>query len=78
MNYSVIEHCDLSYNNQSFKIVNYERIKREKMMIYRLVLKNNQDVKNLVEAKTKKAAIYYFAAVLHLSPKDLLRIFSIQ
>mgnify|MGYP001334622765 CR=1 FL=1 len=47
-------------------------------MIYKLVLKNNQDIKNLVEAKTKKAAICYFAALLHLSQEDLLKIFSIQ
>ena len=47
-------------------------------MIYKLVLKNNQDIKNLVEAKTKKAAICYFAALLHLSQEDLLNIFSIQ
>jgi len=59
-------------------IINYERIKREKLMIYKLVLKNNQDIKNLVEAKTKKAAICYFAALLHLSQEDLLKIFSIQ
>ena len=59
-------------------IINYERIKREKLMIYKLVLKNNHDIKNLVEAKTKKAAICYFAALLHLSQEDLLKIFSIQ
>jgi len=59
-------------------IINYGRIKREKLMIYKLVLKNNQDIKNLVEAKTKKAAICYFAALLHLSQEDLLKIFSIQ
>tara|TARA_B100000959_G_scaffold216206_1_gene227762 strand:+ start:428 stop:571 length:144 start_codon:yes stop_codon:yes gene_type:complete len=47
-------------------------------MIYKLVLKNNQDIKNLVEARTKKAAICYFAALLHLSQKDLLKIFAIQ
>ena len=47
-------------------------------MIYKLLLKNNQDIKNLVEARTKKAAISYFAALLHLSQKDLLKLFSIQ
>ena len=47
-------------------------------MIYRLLPKKSQDIKNLVEAKTKKAAICYFAALLHLSQKDLLKIYSIQ
>ena len=47
-------------------------------MIYKLMPKKSQDVKNLVEAKTKKAAICYFAALLHLNQKNLLNIFSIK
>ena len=47
-------------------------------MIYKLTAKKSTDIKNLVEATTKKAAICYFAALLHLSQKDLLKIFAIQ
>ena len=47
-------------------------------MIYKLTLKKDIDVKTLVEADTKKTAICYFAALLHLNQKDLLNIFSIR
>ena len=47
-------------------------------MIYKLKLKNGTDVKNLIEAATKKAAICYFAALLHLSQEDLLKIFLVK
>ena len=46
-------------------------------MVYKLAPKNCDDVKTLIEAKTKKAAISYFAALLHLSQKDLLKIYKI-
>lgn len=46
-------------------------------MVYKLAPKKCDDVKTLIEAKTKKAAISYFAALLHLSHKDLLRIYKI-
>jgi len=48
------------------------------MMIYKLIPKKSTDIKNLVDAKTKKAAICYFAALLHLSQEDLLRIFVVK
>ena len=47
-------------------------------MIYKLMPKKSQDVKTLIEAKTKKAAICYFATLLHLTKKDLMQIFSIR
>ena len=47
-------------------------------MIYKLTPKKSQDVKTLIEANTKKAAICYFAALLHLTEEDLLKIFSIR
>tara|TARA_Y100001970_G_scaffold293862_1_gene444026 strand:+ start:5167 stop:5310 length:144 start_codon:yes stop_codon:yes gene_type:complete len=47
-------------------------------MIYKLRTKNSRDVKNLIEAKTKKGAICYFAALMHLSKKDLLKIYEIH
>jgi chromatin segregation and condensation protein Rec8/ScpA/Scc1 (kleisin family) len=47
-------------------------------MVYKLTPKNSKDVKTLIEANTKKAAIYYFAALLHLSKEDLLNIFMVH
>lgn len=47
-------------------------------MIYKLSPKNSRDVKTLIDAKTKKAAICYFAALLHLSKEDLLKIYKIK
>ena len=46
-------------------------------MIYKLTPKKSRDVKTLIEAETKKAAILYFAAFLHLSADDLLQIYKI-
>ena len=46
-------------------------------MIYKLTPKRSKDVKALIEAETKKAAILYFAALLHLSEEDLLQIYKI-
>ena len=47
-------------------------------MIYKLTQKKSRDVKTLIEAETKKAAILYFAAFLHLTSKDLLHIYKIR
>ena len=47
-------------------------------MLYKLTPKKSRDVKTLIEAKTKRAAISYFAALLHLKKEDLLKIFSIR
>ena len=47
-------------------------------MIYKLKIKNSRDVKNLIEAKTKKVAVCYFAAIMQLSQKDLLKIYEIH
>ena len=47
-------------------------------MVYKLTSKNSKDVKTLIEAETKKAAICYFSALLHLSQEDLLNIFTVR
>ena len=47
-------------------------------MIYKLMPKKSEDIKNIIDAKTKKAAICYFAALLHLSQNDLLKIFIVR
>ena len=47
-------------------------------MIYKLSSKKSIDIKALIEADSKKAAICYFAALLHLTQEDLLEIFSIS
>ena len=47
-------------------------------MVYKLKPKKSDDVKTLVEAKTKKAAICYFAALLNMTQSDLLRIFKVR
>ena len=51
---------------------------KEKQMTYKLMPRKCREVKSIVEAKTKKAAILYFAALLHLSAKDLLEIYKIK
>ena len=53
-------------------------LEKEKQMVYKLTPKNSKDVKTLIEAETKKAAICYFAALLHLSQEDLLNIFTVR
>ena len=47
-------------------------------MVYKLTPKRSRDIKTLIEANTKKAAIYYFAALLHLTQEDLLKIYKIR
>ena len=47
-------------------------------MVYKLTPKNSKDVKTFIEANTKKAAICYFAALLHLSKEDLLNILMVH
>ena len=47
-------------------------------MVYKLKPKKSDDVKTLVEAETKKAAIIYFAALMHLKIEDLLKIYKIS
>ena len=47
-------------------------------MIYKLTPKQSQEVKTLIDAETKKAAVCYFAALLQLSQEDLLKIYSIR
>tara|TARA_Y100001968_G_C19295412_1_gene686380 strand:+ start:678 stop:821 length:144 start_codon:yes stop_codon:yes gene_type:complete len=47
-------------------------------MIYKLSPKRSKDIKTIIDAKTKKAAICYFAALLHLSKEDLLKIYTIN
>ncbi len=47
-------------------------------MTYKLMPKKCEEVKSIVDAKTKKAAILYFAALYHLSAKDLLLIYKIR
>ncbi len=47
-------------------------------MTYKLMPRKCKEVKTIVDAETKKAAILYFAALLHLSSKDLLHIYKIR
>jgi len=47
-------------------------------MIYKLMTRKSSDIKTLVNAQTRKAAICYFAALLHLSQEKLLKIFKIK
>ena len=47
-------------------------------MTYKLMPRKCREVKSIVEAETKKAAILYFAALLHLSADDLLQIYRIR
>ena len=56
----------------------HKESEKGKQMVYKLAPKNSKDVKTLIEANTKKAAICYFAALLHLSQEDLLNIFTIS
>ena len=48
------------------------------MSTYKLGIKNCREVKTLVQAETKKAAISYFAALLHLKEEELLAIYTIN
>ena len=61
-------------NNNKYALLSTNRIQ----MIYKLTPKKSRDVKTLIEAKTKRAAISYFATLLHLKKEDLLKIFSIR
>ena len=47
-------------------------------MTYKLMPRNCREIKSIVEAETKKAAILYFAALYHLSAEDLLLIYKIR
>ena len=47
-------------------------------MTYKLMPRKCREVKSIVDAKTKKAAILYFAALLHISEEDLLEIYKIS
>jgi len=47
-------------------------------MTFKLRPKKCRETKSIVEAETKKAAILYFAALLHLSIDDLLDIYNIR
>ena len=51
---------------------------KEKQMTYKLMPRKCREVKFIVEAETKKAAILYFAAFLHLTAEDLLHIYKIR
>jgi len=55
-----------------------EELGKEIQMTYKLMPKKCEEVKSIVEANTKKAAILYFAALYHLSAKDLLLIYKIR
>ena len=47
-------------------------------MTYKLMPRKCREIKSIVEAETKKAAILYFAALYHLSAEDLLEIYNIR
>jgi len=50
----------------------------EEIMTYKLMPKTSKDVKTIIDAKNKNAAISYFAALLHLNKKDLLKIYKVN
>ena len=47
-------------------------------MTYKLMPRKCKEVKSIIEAETKKAAVLYFAALYHLSTDDLLLIYKIR
>ena len=47
-------------------------------MTYKLMPRKCKEIKTIVDAETKKAAILYFAALYHLTAKDLLLIYKIR
>ena len=47
-------------------------------MTYKLMPQKCGEIKSIVDAETKKAAILYFAALYHLSAEDLLLIYKIR
>ena len=47
-------------------------------MLYKLTHKKSREAKNLVDAATKNAAICYFAAIMHLDERTLLKIYRIR
>ena len=53
-------------------------LRKEIQMTYRLIPRKCKEVKTIVDAETKKAAILYFAALYHLSAEDLLEIYTIR
>ena len=55
-----------------------EELGKEIQMTYKLMPIKCMEVKSIVEAETKKAAILYFAALYHLSEDDLLLIYKIS
>ena len=55
-----------------------QELGKGKQMTYKLMPKKCKEVKSMVKAETKKAAILYFAALYHLSSEDLLHIYNIS
>ena len=55
-----------------------EELVRGIQMTYKLMPRKCKEIKSITEAETKKAAILYFAALLHLSEDDLLHIYKIR
>jgi hypothetical protein len=47
-------------------------------MIYLLIPKQTQEVKNQIDAVDKESAINYFSALLHLKPDILLKLYIIR
>ncbi|MDP7027673.1 MAG: hypothetical protein QF380_04610 [Candidatus Marinimicrobia bacterium] len=47
-------------------------------MTYRLMPRKCKEIKSIVDAETKEAAILYFSALYHLSTEDLLLIYKIR
>ena len=61
-----------------FLIYFTKELGKGKPMTYKLMPRKCRDIKTTVDAETKKAAILYFAALLHLSADDLLEIYKIR
>ena len=62
----------------SFRFYFIDELGKGIHMTYKLMPRKCRDVKSIVEAETKKAAILYFAAFYHLSTEDLLLIYKIR
>ena len=62
----------------SFRSYFTEELGKGIQMTYKLMPRKCKEIKSIVEAETKKAAILYFAALYHLSAEDILEIYKIR
>jgi hypothetical protein len=53
-------------------------VRKGKKMIYKLHIKKSEETKIQVDADTKDLAIEYFAVMMHLRKRDLLRLYKVN